>query len=78
MLYRVRSYKLINSSQNNMEIVSNENVSVIESTKKQAIKIKKLIISLLNTLSIITTTYNLLVNAFLHLFQNGSISSDPF
>ena len=44
MLYRVRSYKLINSSQNNMEIVSNENVSVIESTKKQAIKIKKLII----------------------------------
>lgn len=53
MLYRVRSYKLNNSSQNNMEIVSNENVSVIESTKKQAIKIKKLIISLLNTLSII-------------------------
>ena len=53
MLYRVRSDKLINSSQNNMEIVSNENVSVIESTKKQAIKIKKLIISLLNTLFII-------------------------
>ena len=43
MLYRVISYKLINSSQNNMEIVSNENVSVIESTMKQAIKIKKLI-----------------------------------
>ena len=53
MLYRIRSYKLINSSQNNMEIVSNENVSVIESTMKQAIKIKKLIISLLNTLFII-------------------------
>jgi hypothetical protein len=53
MLYRGISYKLINSSQNNMEIVSNENVSVIESTMKQAIKIKKLIISLLNTLSII-------------------------
>ena len=58
MLYRGISYKLINSSQNNMEIVSNENVSVIESTMKQAIKIKKLIISLLNTLSIILICSN--------------------
>ena len=41
-----------------MEIVSNENVSVIESTMKQAIKIKKLIISLLNTLSIILICSN--------------------